>query len=247
MNEIFSEQQNNTRLWQLELNDRLLSRIPDVQCEQNEQILALLPGNIVIFPAFDCASALIAGVNRRGCFSVIPVSPFQYPAMDFELRLPVSGYVLETWNSRVITKDDVGEMIPVDRISSDDLTLALNHYSYVFECRPFSSKATGKNLKLFTDAEEKDLMRYVEEQSNALPDDIFIVLEPGSDPIDEIFDDENGEPENIGMSIFGDSVEDSDGTDADDIFDFPGGNTEHRWEQKSAASRKTDDPFDDLL
>jgi hypothetical protein len=138
-------------------------------------------------------------------------------------------------------------MIPVDRISSDDLTLALNHYSYVFECRPFSSKATGKNLKLFTDAEEKDLMRYVEEQSNALPDDIFIVLEPGSDPIDEIFDDENGEPENIGMSIFGDSVEDSDETDADDIFDFPGGNTEHRWEQKSAASRKTDDPFDDLL
>ena len=102
-------------------------------------------------------------------------------------------------------------------------------------------------MKLFTDAEEKDLMRYVEEQSNALPDDIFIVLEPGSDPIDEIFDDENGEPENIGMSIFGDSVEDSDGTDADDIFDFPGGNTEHRWEQKSAASRKTDDPFDDLL
>lgn len=246
MNEIFSEQQNNTRLWQLELNDMLLANIPDVaQSSQEDQDLPLLPGNIVLFPALDCASALITGVNKNGGFSMIPISPYQYPAMDFELRLPVSGYVLETWNYRIFAKDDVGEMVPIDRIPADDFTLAQNHYHYVFDARQFSSKATGKSQKMFTDAEEKDLMRYVEEQAEVFPDDVFIVLDHSADPLSGMLIEDAGDE--IGMSIFGAREPVSEETDADDIFDFPGGDTEYRWERNAAASKKTDDPFDDLL
>ena len=163
-------QRANTAAWREEFLDL---RFPEFRMsgpvDEENETLALLPGNIVMFPEFDFSIALIAGFHRSGVLCIIPISPHSAPAMEFELRLSDSAFVLQTWNTRFIRKKDIPQIIPVEKLGQDDFELALKHSRFTFEGEKFFSENIGQSLNLF-DPEDEVLERYVDQQYQMFPE-----------------------------------------------------------------------------
>ena len=170
-------QRANTDQWRNEFLDlrfpEFMFTVPD---DEKTEALLISTGNIVMFPEFDFSIALIAGLHRSGVLRVIPVSPHSAPAMEFEIKLSESAFVLQTWNSRLICQKDMPQIIPVAQLSSADFKLAVKHYKYTFEDKRFSSENIGQSLSMFA-PEDEVLARYIARQYQIFPEDIFIISE----------------------------------------------------------------------
>ena len=181
-------QQKNTAAWRREVLDLQFPEFPCSPPEETENAtLALLPGNIAMFPEFDFSIALLAGFHRSGVYCIIPVSPYSAPATEFEIRLPDSAFVLQTWNTRFMSRNDIKKIIPVERLSSADFTIALKHHRFCFDAEPFVSELTGQKMSLFS-PDDDVLNSYLLKQYEMYPDEFFTVIENVPVAMDEYSD-----------------------------------------------------------
>lgn len=227
-------QKSNTTKWHNEFLDlsfpEFTFSVPD---DEKKETLSLFPGNIVMFPEFDFSIALIAGFHRSGVLCVIPISPHSAPAMEFEVKLTESAFVLQTWNSRLICQQDIEKIIPVVKLSPIDFELAVKHYRFTFEGESFSSENIGQSLALFT-PDDGNLTSYIDQQYQIFPEDIFIVTENVLLETYSITEVENPFRQNL------------DGNISDIVL--PGSEQSYIIDEQKAARKKSSDfDLDDLF
>lgn len=226
-------QRANTAQWRDEFLDL---RFPEFTFsmlnEEKKEALLITPGNIVMFPEFDFSLALIVGFHRSGTLRVIPVSPHSAPAMEFEIKLSESAFVLQTWNSRLLIQKDVPQIIPIAKLSSEDFKLAVKHYKFTFDGESFSSEEIGQSLSLFA-PEDEILEHYIDQQYYVFPEDIFIITENVILETDNIAEAENSFQQNL------------DGNTLDIIL--PGSGQSCMINEQKAARKNSSFDLDDLF
>ena len=194
-------QKANTARWRNEFLDLSFPEFPfSVPDDEKKEALSLFPGNIVMFPEFDFPIALIAGFHRSGVLRVVPISPYSAPAMEFEIKLPESAFVLQTWNARLICQEDIEQIIPVAKVSPTDFELAVKHYRFTFDGERFFSENIGQSSALFA-SDDKTLESYIDQQYQIFPENIFIVTENLLLETDSITEVENPFRQNLDGDI----------------------------------------------
>lgn len=227
-------QRANTAKWR---NEFLDLRFPEftfsVPDDENKEAVTISPGNIVMFPVFDFSIVLIVGFHRSGALRVIPVSPHSAPALEFEIKLSESSFVLQTWNSRLLCQKDIPQIIPIAKLSSKDFKLAVKHYKFTFDGESFPSEDIGQSLSLFA-PDDKILESYIDQQYRIFPEDIFIITENVILETDSIDESENSSRQNLNGNTL-------------DII-LPGnGQSCMITEQKAARKNSSDLNLDDLF
>jgi hypothetical protein len=230
---IIDVQKANTAQWR---NEFLDLRFPEFDFsmpdEEKKEVLSITPGNIVMFPEFDFSLALIVGFHRSGTLRVIPVSPHSAPSMEFEIKLSESAFVLQTWNSRLLSQKDITQIIPIAKLSPEDLKVAVKHYKFTFDGERFSTEQTGQSLSLFV-PEDEILESYIDQQYHVFPEDIFIITENVILETDEIAETENS------------FRQDLDENTSDIIF--PGSGRSCMIDEQKAASKNSSFDLDDFF
>ncbi len=162
-------------------------------CEQGQKRI----GSIIMLPQINCCLMLIAAFKRTGSFLLIPVSPYHFPSMEFEVILPDSQYVLETWNCRIVKENIVAEAILVDQISQEDISAIMQHYNFVFGNHLLCHLNVGKKFSVLSKEEEDLIQNYVMEESIQFNESVFSIVFDHEELLYDFFSVQTKNKENV--------------------------------------------------